>query len=205
MLEELPNDVFHLILFYIKNIKDIYSLSLTSKQFYKICDSEELWIENYKGSIAHKYFVKERMGRKISIFTRPIINDKYTKCILFIENNHEITFDIYSFTFSRKDNTYYSTEHYLLNPGYEIHIDTYMYNIWFIVPQKEWYSNNGYLNQGKVIRVWEDVTLSRLIDRKVFGNNWSHRLYLVQLTIPEKKEYIPDFTRNIYQSKKVHF
>ena len=48
MLEELPNDVFHLILFYIKNIKDIYSLSLTSKQFYKICDSEELWIENYK-------------------------------------------------------------------------------------------------------------------------------------------------------------
>ena len=33
------------------------------------------------------------MGRKISIFTRPIINDKYTKCILFIENNHEKTFD----------------------------------------------------------------------------------------------------------------
>ena len=205
MLGDIPNDIFNLILFYIQNIKDIYSLSLTSKQFYKVCDSEKLWIENYQGSLAHKYFVKERIGRKINTFTRPIINDKYTQCILFIENSHEITFDIYSFEFSQKDNLYHSSEHYIINPGYEIQINTYLHNIWFIVPQKEWYSNNGYLNQGKVVRIWEDVTLSRFIDRRYLNNNWSHRLYFIQLTIPETKEYIPDFTRNIYQSKKVHF
>ena len=205
MLEDLPTDIFQCILFSIRNIKDLYSLSLTSKQMYKLCDYENLWIDNYKGTLAHNYYVKERKGRKIHAINRPIINDKYTQCILFIENSHEITFDIYSFSFSEEENMYHSLEHYILNPGYEIQIDTYMYNIWFIVPQKEWYLNNGYLNQHQVIRVWEDVTLSRLIDRKVIGNNWSHRLYLVQLTVPEKKEYIPDFTRNIYQSKKVHF
>ena len=205
MLEDLPTDIFQCILFSIRNIKDLYSLSLTSKQMYKLCDYENLWIDNYKGTLAHNYYVKERKGRKIYAINRPIINDKYTQCILFIENSHEITFDIYSFSFSKEENMYHSLEHYILNPGYEIQIDTYMYNIWFIVPQKEWYLNNGYLNQHQVIRVWEDVTLSRFIDRRYLNNNWSHRLYLVQLTIPEKKEYIPDFTRNIYQSKKVHF
>ena len=53
MLEDIPTDVFQCILFSIRNIKDIYSLSLTSKQIYKLCDYENLWIDNYKGTLAH--------------------------------------------------------------------------------------------------------------------------------------------------------
>ena len=80
-----------------------------------------------------------------------------------------------------------------------------MYNVWFIAPIKNWYIGNGYLEQSRVVRVWENPLLSRLIDRRSFGNDWSHRLYYIQLTIPEEKNFIPNFYKNMYALKKTHF
>ncbi len=206
MLEGLPNDIFYqFISCHFHTIKDIYSLSLTSKELYKLCDKEDLWNMAYKKTIAYKYYVNERINYQIKPINKTIINDKYTKCLLMIDNNHETVFDIYSFTFSPSENKFKSSNHYTIEPGYNIQIETYMYSVWFIAPIKSWYIGNGYLEQSRVVRVWENPLLSRLIDRKYFGNDWSHRLYYIQLTIPKEKNFIPNFYKNMYALKKTHF
>ena len=95
--------------------------------------------------------------------------------------------------------------HYTIKPGYNIQIDTYIDSVWFIAPTKESYFTDGYLEQSRVIRVWENPLSSRLIDRVLFGNNWSHRLYYIPLLIPERSVFIPNIHRNIYTLKKTHF
>ena len=93
MLEGLPNDIFYqFISCHFHTIKDIYSLSLTSKELYKLCDKEDLWNMAYKKTIAYKYYVNERINYQIKPNNKPIINDKYTKCLLMIDNNHETVF-----------------------------------------------------------------------------------------------------------------
>ena len=206
MLERIPIDIFYqYILCYFHTMKDIYSLSLTSKELYKLCDNEDLWNMTYKKTLTDKYYTNERINYQIQQINKPIINDKYTRCILMIENNHETVFDIYSFTFSSSENKYKSLNHYTIEPGYNIQIETYMYSVWFIAPKKKWYMENGYLEQSRVVRVWENPLLSRLIDRELFGNNWSHRLYYIQLTIPEEKVFIPNFNKNMYALKTIKF
>tara|TARA_B100000686_G_C16446050_1_gene789526 strand:+ start:161 stop:781 length:621 start_codon:yes stop_codon:yes gene_type:complete len=206
MLEGLPNDIFYqFISFYVHTIKDVYSLLLTSKELYRLCDNEDIWNMVFKKTLAYKYYRDERMNHRIQEINKLIINDKYTKCLLMIENKHEAVFDIYSFTYSPSENKYNDVNHYTIEPGYNIQIETYMYSVWFIVPIKSWYIGNGYLKQSKIVRVWDNPLLSRLIDRKTFGNNWSHRLYYVQLTIPEEKNYIPNFYKNMYALRKTHF
>ena len=205
MLEEIPIDIFQFILSYFHNINDLYALSLTSKGLYKLCDKENLWNIIYKETLSYKYYRIEREGYQIKSIDRSIVNDKYSTCILMIENNHEIVFDVYSFLFSSVENKYSSQNHYTIKPGYNIQIDTYIDSVWFIAPTKESYFTDGYLEQSRVIRVWENPLSSRLIDRVLIGNNWSHRLYYIPLLIPERSVFIPNIHRNIYTLKKTHF
>tara|TARA_A100001037_G_scaffold295317_1_gene314288 strand:+ start:1115 stop:1771 length:657 start_codon:yes stop_codon:yes gene_type:complete len=184
------------------SFSDLLSITLTSKKLYSICDKPDIWDNLYIEYYFNNIYRKER-NKIIDFLAQKVKNtniihqfkpkDKYSRCILSIDNNHKTDFDIYQVDLNEVIN------YYIIRPGEHFELETYLYTNWMILPIRDWYNIGGFFNQGLTFVI--TINNIRLIDRSRFGNNWAHRLYSINLEPnPTSIEIFSD--GKIHQRKK---